>query len=168
MVSPSDWRVYQSSAYCYTIRLPVSAVLDTTDPANVRVRLSRAGAHPETGREVLATWHFDIAVAPNRQGDTPDDWLRSAHGAPDAGSIVGREDVQVARRKALRIRVDGLEERRDVSLVASGRQMYALSYPVVDLTFADLLKDEMPTFKWIVSTFSFTDPSACTPRSRGE
>jgi len=168
---PSAWRTYVNPAYCYAIKLPVSAQLDTTDLARIMVRLTRAGVD-EQGREVTPAWRFEIVVTPNPRGIALEDWLEAGSGTPVQSSglpeivdISQRVDVLVGRRPGLRKRVEGADQRRDVFLVANAGWMYALSYPVLDLAYAGLLKEESPTFRWILSTFSFSNRAGCTPAS---
>jgi hypothetical protein len=171
VLSPLAWRMYVNPAYCYAIRLPVTAQLDTTDLASIKVRLTRAGVD-EQGREVTPAWRFDIVVTPNPRGIALEDWLEAGSGTPVESSglpeivdISQRADVLVGRRPGLRKRVEGADQRRDVFLVTNAGRMYALSYPVLDLAYPGLLKEEMPTFRWILSTFMFSDRGGCSPAS---
>lgn len=171
VMSPSAWRTYVNRAYCYAIKLPVSARIDTTDLAKIQVRLTRAGVD-EQGREVTPAWQFDIIVTPNPRGIGLAAWLEAGSGTPIESSglpnivyISQREEALVGRRAGLRKRVEGADQRRDVFLVTNAGQLYALSYPVLDFAYATLLKEEMPTFRWILSTFSFSGGGGCSPVS---
>ena len=168
IVFPTAWHEYRSRAYCYTVRLPVDAVLDTTDPAAVRVTMTRTGNDPKTGRVVKPKWVFIITVTPNPAGVPLARWVEPESGTPEASSglaeiteILRRRDLSIDGHPAIRKQVEGSGERRDACFVARGGYMYGLSYPVVDVDNPSVLKEQMPTFDWVIETFAFADPAKC-------
>ena len=176
-----EWPMYRNRAYCYTIRLPDPAAVDTAglasvsevdtaDAASVRLRLALSARDPETGREVRPSWTFLITVTPNPEGVTRDQWLEPGSKAPASSTgmttitvILKRRDTRVAGRPAIMKRMEGDGQRRDVYFVPYAGRMYALSYPVLDLDHQKILETQSQIFEAVLGTFHFADPERCRP-----
>jgi len=174
IVFPTEWHEYQNWVYCYSVKLPVDAVLDTTDPARIRVTMTRTGNDPKTGRVVTPKWVFWITATPNPKGVSVTHWVEPGSDTPDASSglaeiteIMRRRDFSIDGHKAIRKQVEGSGERRDACFVAHGAYMYGLSYPVVDVDNQSVLQDELPTFYWVIEQFQFADPARCKVTAAG-
>ena len=171
---PTSWRTYHSRAYCYTIKLPFSgAELDTTDPASVRVRITRA-RDPVTYRDVAVSWVFVVTATPNPAGLKPDRWLEPGSGAPDASAgipkvveILKRRNLPLAGRTASFKQVEGAGQRMDAYFVAHGGSMYGVSHTALDFEHQALLKSHRPTFEWLLDSFEIEDPSICRVAGAG-
>lgn len=178
-----EWPMYRNAAYCYTIRLPDAAAVDTaglasvseadtTDAAAVTLRLALSTRDPDTGREVRPSWTFLITVTPNPDGVGKDKWLEPGSKAPAASTgmarivaIMKRRDTRVAGRPAIMKRMEGDGQRRDVYFVPYAGRMYALSYPVLDLDHQKILDTQSQIFEAVLGTFHLVDPERCRPAS---
>jgi len=174
-----EWQLYRNPAYCYSIRLPDSASvdtigfahvaeLDTRDLASVKLRLSVSTKDPDTGRDVRPSWVFLITVTPNPEGVTADDWLEPGSHAPAASTgmariveILKRRDTRVGGRKAILKRMEGDDQRRDVYFIPYGGYMYAVSYPIVDVEHQKILDSQKHMIETLLKTFHFADPAKC-------
>lgn len=170
---PTAWRNYANPAYCYSIRLPVSAGLDTTDLAHVKVTLTREGLD-ETGHKIVGTWTLELTATPNPRGIKLRDWLEDdsgtppgANGLPEIIAILRRDDILLARKTAIRKQVEVPGRRLDLRVVSFAGWMYGLAYPALDLEHPGLLKAEQQVFEWILNSMSFGDPDKCRPGSAG-
>jgi len=176
-----EWPMYRNPAYCYTIRLPDSASVDTSglahaseldssDVAFVKLRLSISTNDPDTGDDVRASWVFLITVTPNPESITTDRWLEPGSAAPAASTgmariveILKRRDTRVGGRKAIMKRMEGDDQRRDVYFVPYAGLMYALSYPAVDVEHPKILASQKQIFETVLKNFHFVDPDKCQP-----
>jgi len=178
---PDEWRLYRNPAYCYSIRLPDSAAVDTaglasvsevdtTDVAAVKLSLALSTRDPDTGRDVRPSWAFLITVTPNPEGVSKDKWLEPGSKGPAASTgmativeILKRRDTRVGGRKAIMKRMEGDGQRRDVYFVPYAGHMYALSYPVLDLDHQEILNTQKQIFETVLGQFHFIDPDQCRP-----
>jgi len=176
-----EWRLYRNPAYCYSIRLPDSAAVDTvgmahvseadtSDVASVKLRLTLSTKDPDTGRDVRPSWVFLITVTPNPDGVTKDLWLEPGSSAPAASTgmakiveILKRRDTRVGGRKAIMKRMEGDDQRRDVYFIPYAGYMYAVSYPIVDVEHQKILSSQKQILETVLKTFHIEESDQCRP-----